>query len=140
MGVFSLWVYVGPACGFCTRSGSSWRPNYFSISGSFTHVYTKSQLFLHSKEKRLLCPPAWAVPPELLVLQGVNAAYKSQDLVSQPGLEHASKGNARPTHYLCGYAGYSTYLLWLRTSDHPDTHTGKISMKVLIITGTFLLL
>ena len=37
-------------------------------------------------------PPSWAVPPELHVLHGVNAAYKSQDLVHQPGLEHASTG------------------------------------------------
>ena len=35
-------------------------------------------------------PPSWAVPPELRVLQGVNVAYKSQDLVHQPGLERAS--------------------------------------------------
>ena len=32
-------------------------------------------------------PPAWAVPPELHVLHGVNAAYKSQDLLHQPGLD-----------------------------------------------------
>ena len=37
-------------------------------------------------------PPSWAIPPELHVLHGVNAAYKSQDLVNQPGLEHASTG------------------------------------------------
>ena len=37
-------------------------------------------------------PPAWAVPPELHVLHGVNAGYKSQDLLQQPGLEHASTG------------------------------------------------
>ena len=29
-------------------------------------------------------------PPELHVLNGDNAAYKSQDLLHQPGLEHAS--------------------------------------------------
>ena len=37
-------------------------------------------------------PPSWAVPPELHVFQGVNAAYKSQDLLHQPGLERASTG------------------------------------------------
>ena len=37
--------------------------------------------------------PSWAVPPELHVLHGVNAGYKSQDL-QQPGLEHASMGMA----------------------------------------------
>ena len=37
-------------------------------------------------------PHAWAVPPELHVLHGVNAAYKSQDLLHQPGLKHASTG------------------------------------------------
>ena len=37
-------------------------------------------------------PPSWAVPPELHVLHGVNAAHISQDLVHQPGLEHASTG------------------------------------------------
>ena len=36
--------------------------------------------------------PSWAVPPELHVLHGVNAANKSQDLLQQPGLEHASTG------------------------------------------------
>ena len=35
-------------------------------------------------------PPSWAVPPELHVLHGVNAAYKSQDLLHRPGLERAS--------------------------------------------------
>ena len=33
-----------------------------------------------------------AVPPELYVLHGANAGYKSQDLLHQPGLEHASTG------------------------------------------------
>ena len=37
-------------------------------------------------------PPSWAVAPELHVLHGVNAAYKSQDLLHQLGLEHASTG------------------------------------------------
>ena len=37
-------------------------------------------------------PPSWAVPPELRVLHGVNAAYKSQDLLQQPRLELASTG------------------------------------------------
>ena len=37
-------------------------------------------------------PPSWAVPPELHVLHGVNAAYKSQDLLKQPWLEHPSTG------------------------------------------------
>ena len=37
-------------------------------------------------------PPSLAVPPELHVLHSVNAAYKSQDLVHQPGLENASTG------------------------------------------------
>ena len=37
-------------------------------------------------------PHSRAVPPELHVLHGVNAAYKSQDLLHQPGLEHASTG------------------------------------------------
>ena len=36
--------------------------------------------------------PSWAVPSELHVLYGVNAAYKSQDFVHQPGLESASTG------------------------------------------------
>ena len=31
-------------------------------------------------------PTWWAVPPELHVLHGVNAAYKSQDLLHQPGM------------------------------------------------------
>ena len=35
-------------------------------------------------------PSSWAVP-ELHVLYGVNAAYKSQDLLQQ-GFEHASTG------------------------------------------------
>ena len=38
-------------------------------------------------------PPSWAVPPELhVLLHGVNSAYKSQDLLQQPGLEHVSTG------------------------------------------------
>ena len=37
-------------------------------------------------------PPSWAVPPELHILHCVNAAYKLQDLLYQPGLEHASTG------------------------------------------------
>ena len=37
-------------------------------------------------------PPSRAVPPELHALHGVNAAYKSQDLLHQPGLERASTG------------------------------------------------
>ena len=37
-------------------------------------------------------PLSWAEPPELHVLHGVNAAYKSQDLLHQPGLEHVSTG------------------------------------------------
>ena len=37
-------------------------------------------------------PPSWAVPPKLHVLHGVHAAYKSQDLLQQPGLEHVSTG------------------------------------------------
>ena len=37
-------------------------------------------------------PPSWAVPPELHVLHGLNAAFKSQDLLHQPGLERASTG------------------------------------------------
>ena len=36
-------------------------------------------------------PPSWAVPSALHVLHGVNA-YKSQDLLHQPGLELASTG------------------------------------------------
>ena len=36
--------------------------------------------------------PSWAVPPELHVLPGVNAAYKSQDFLHQQGLGHASTG------------------------------------------------
>ena len=36
--------------------------------------------------------PSCAVAPELHVLHGVNAAYKSQDLLQQSGLEHASTG------------------------------------------------
>ena len=35
-------------------------------------------------------PPSWAVPHELQVLHGVNAAYKLQDLLQQPGLEQSS--------------------------------------------------
>ena len=35
-------------------------------------------------------PPLWAVPPELHVLHGVNTAYKSQNLLHQPG--HTSTG------------------------------------------------
>ena len=34
-------------------------------------------------------PPSWAVPPEFNVLHSVNASYKSQDLLEQPGIEHA---------------------------------------------------
>ena len=39
-------------------------------------------------------PLSWAVPvpPQLHVLHGVNAAYKSQDLLHQPGLEHEATG------------------------------------------------
>ena len=33
-------------------------------------------------------PPSWEVPPELHVLHGVNVAYKSQDLLHQPGVEN----------------------------------------------------
>ena len=33
-----------------------------------------------------------AVPPEVHVLHGVNAGYKSQDLLQQPRREHASLG------------------------------------------------
>ena len=37
-------------------------------------------------------PPSWAVLPELHVFHGVNAGYKSQDMLHQPGLEHAPFG------------------------------------------------
>ena len=37
-------------------------------------------------------PLSWAELPELHVLHGVSAAYKSQDLLHQPELEHASTG------------------------------------------------
>ena len=37
-------------------------------------------------------PPSWAVPPELHLLLGVDAAYKSQDLLHKPGLDYASTG------------------------------------------------
>ena len=37
-------------------------------------------------------PPSWAVPPELHVLYGVKAAYRSQDMLQQPGFEQASTG------------------------------------------------
>ena len=46
----------------------------------------------------LLPPPSWAVPPELHVLHGVKAAFKSQDLLHQPGMPDK-------THYLCGHSG-----------------------------------
>ena len=36
--------------------------------------------------------PLRAVPPDLHVLHCVNVAYKSQDLLEQPALEHASTG------------------------------------------------
>ena len=36
--------------------------------------------------------PSWAVPSELHVLRGVNAAYKTQDLLQQSGLEYAFTG------------------------------------------------
>ena len=52
--------------------------------------------------------PSWAVPLELNVLHGMNAAYKSQDLLQQPGLKHVH-GYARPTQALsdlCGHSGY----------------------------------
>ena len=35
-------------------------------------------------------PPSWAVAPKLHVLHGVNAGYKSQDLLQQPGLDRVS--------------------------------------------------
>ena len=35
-------------------------------------------------------PLSWAAPPKLHVLYGVKAAFKSQDLLHQPGLESAS--------------------------------------------------
>ena len=37
-------------------------------------------------------PTVMAVPPELHVLHGVNAGYKSQDLLQQPGIEQESIG------------------------------------------------
>ena len=37
-------------------------------------------------------PPSWAVPPEVHVLHSDNEAYKSQDLLHQPGLERVSTG------------------------------------------------
>ena len=36
--------------------------------------------------------PSWAVITELHVVHGVNATYKLQDLLQQPGLELASMG------------------------------------------------
>ena len=36
--------------------------------------------------------PSWAVDPELHVLHGVNADYKSQFLLHQQGVERASTG------------------------------------------------
>ena len=36
--------------------------------------------------------PSWAVPTELHLLHGANVAYKSEDLLQQPGLEHAFTG------------------------------------------------
>ena len=37
-------------------------------------------------------PHSCAVPPEIQVLHSVKTVYKSQDLLHQPGLEHASTG------------------------------------------------
>ena len=37
-------------------------------------------------------PSSRAIPPELHVLHGVNATYKSQDLLYPPGLENALAG------------------------------------------------
>ena len=49
------------------------------------------------RSNRLVTPPlSWAVPTELHVLHSVNAAYKSQELYHQPGLERASTGMPYP--------------------------------------------
>ena len=56
-------------------------------------------------------PPSWAVPPELHVLHGVNAAYKPQDLLHQPGLERASTGMPDQRTILCGHSEYKGSVL-----------------------------
>ena len=61
---------------------------------SFTRPQPATDNVVRDRRSNLLAapPPAWAVPPELHVLHGVYAAYKSQDLLHQLELEHASTG------------------------------------------------
>ena len=54
------------------------------------------------KSNLVVAPPTlMGSTPELHVLHGVNAAYKSQDLLQQPGLEQASTGMLDSEYKTC---------------------------------------
>ena len=66
-------------------------------------------------------------------LHSVNAAYKSQDLVHQPGLEHASTGMPdQRTTCMCGQTGYEISWNILRIWDIlPDEILLDMSRNIL---------
>ena len=90
-------------------------------------------------------PPSWAVPPELHLLHDVNAAYKSGDLLHQPGLERASTGMpdqhttcaatqgmvysmiSPPVKKLAPLSTRSSSLMWVSAAEH---HTAELYSKI----------
>ena len=64
-------------------------------------------------------PPLWAVPPDLHVLLGVNAAY-NRNTCCITGARTRADGHARQTHCQFGHSGYTTS--WCRHSLMVQVH------------------
>ena len=73
-------------------------------------------------------PPSWAVPPELHVLHG-GAAYKSQDLLHQPGLEHAS--TCMPDQRTPGAATQGMNIMTSQINGHTTIEHQYIMLRIL---------
>ena len=84
---------------------------YQSVNMYIAIIYRSDQLPTMTLEDPINWshpPPSWAVPPDLQVLHCVNAAYKSQDLLQQPGLQHASTGMPDQRFACDGPSGYKS--------------------------------
>ena len=72
-------------------------------------------------------PPSWSVPPELHVLYGVNAAYKSQDLVHNRNSHtrlRECQTNALPVRPLMVNTDYNvvTTYGWILPIEYSSNH------------------
>ena len=76
-------------------------------------------------------PPSWEVSPELHVFHSVNAAYKSQDLLHQPGLEHASTGMPEKRTTCAATQGVKLRVLHVASVKFRVLHVASVKLRLL---------